>query len=396
MDSHSLGDHAHHATGGRAPAAAAERRTRWVVAITLVMMVGELLVGWWSGSMALTADGWHMGTHAGALGLTVLAYWFARTRADHQAFTFGTGKVYALAGYSSGVLLGAVALWMMAEGLQRLFSPHSIHFEEALWVAILGLGVNLACAVLLGHGHDHDHDHAGHGHASHDHARHGHGHADHDHASNDHADHGHAGHDHDHDRDHGHPDHGHAGHDRDHGHPDHGHAGHDHGPDHAGHDHKAPVDRHGGDHNLRAAYLHVVADAFTSVLAIGALVAGRYAGLWYLDPAMGIVGGAVIISWAIGLCKQAAGQLLDVASSPALERWVRHRLEAIDDVRIADLHVWELGPRQFGCVVSIVTSTPREVDFYRKRVLASPAIAHLTVELHCCSRQHSPPAQRAG
>ncbi len=364
MDSHSLGDHAHHATGGRAPAAAAERRTRWVVAITLVMMVGELLVGWWSGSMALTADGWHMGTHAGALGLTVLAYWFARTRADHQAFTFGTGKVYALAGYSSGVLLGAVALWMMAEGLQRLFSPHSIHFEEALWVAILGLGVNLACAVLLGHGHDHDH--AGHGHASHDHA-----------------DHDHAGHGH------GPKSDGHADHDHDHDHDGHAHADHD-------HDHAAPVDRHGGDHNLRAAYLHVVADAFTSVLAIGALVAGRYAGLWYLDPAMGIVGGAVIISWAIGLCKQAAGQLLDVASSPALERWVRHRLEAIDDVRIADLHVWELGPRQFGCVVSLVTATPREVDFYRRRVLASPAIAHLTVELHCCNRQHSPPTQRAG
>lgn len=363
MDSHSLGDHAHHATGGRAPAAAAERRTRWVVAITLVMMVGELLVGWWSGSMALTADGWHMGTHAGALGLSVLAYWFARTRADHQAFTFGTGKVYALAGYSSGVLLGGVALWMMGEGLRRLFTPRSIHFEEALWVAVLGLGVNLACALLLGHGHDHDH--AGHAHG---HAGHGHDHADHDHAEHDHA-----GHDHDH-------------------------AGHDH--DHANHDHAAQAprvatDRLGGDHNLRAAYLHVVADAFTSVLAIAALVAGRYAGLWYLDPAMGIVGGAVIISWAIGLCRQAAGQLLDVASSPALESWVRHQLEAIDDVRIADLHVWELGPRQFGCVVSLVTSTPRDVDFYRKRVLASPAIAHLTVELHCCSRQHLPLAKRA-
>lgn len=347
MDSHSLGDHAHHATLGRAPATA-ERRTRWVVVITLVMMVGELLVGWWSGSMALTADGWHMGTHAGALGLSALAYWFARTRADHQAFTFGTGKVYALAGYSSGVLLGAVALWMMVEGLLRLFTPRSIHFEEALWVAVLGLGVNLACALLLGHGHDH-------GHADHAHAHMGHGH-----------DHDHAGHDHDH-------------------------AGHDH--DHAGP--RPSLDRHGGDHNLRAAYLHVIADAFTSVLAIGALVAGRYAGLWYLDPAMGIVGGAVIISWAIGLCKQAAGQLLDVASSPELESWVRRQLEAIDDVRIADLHVWELGPRQFGCVVSLVTSTPREVDFYRKRVLASPAIAHLTVELHCCSRQHSAPAKHA-
>lgn len=140
---------------------------------------------------------------------------------------------------------------------------------------------------------------------------------------------------------------------------------------------------------MRAAYLHIVADAVTSVLAIVALLAGRYAGLWFMDPAMGIVGGAVILSWSVGLCRLAARQLLDVASSPELERWVRSRLEAIDDVQVSDLHVWELGPHQYGCVVSLVTARPREVDHYRRAVLASRSIAHLTVELHCCAREHS-------
>lgn len=336
MDSHSLGDHAHHATHDGVPVAA-ERRTLWVVAITLVMMVGELAVGWWSGSMALTADGWHMGTHAGALGLTAAAYWFARTRANHGAFTFGTGKVYALAGYTSGVLLGLVAVWMAVEGAVRLWRPHPIEFTEAIWVAVLGLLVNVGCALLLGHDHG---DHHGHDHADH----HGHDHGDH--------------------------------------------RGHDHG-DHHGHGHGAGP--HHQDHNLRAAYLHIVADAVTSVLAIAALLAGRYAGLWFMDPAMGIVGGAVILSWALGLCRQAAQQLLDVATLPGLEAWVRSQLEAIDDVRVADLHVWELGPRQVGCVVSLVTSTPRDVDHYRRVLLASRAIAHLTIELHCCAREHSLP-----
>jgi cation diffusion facilitator family transporter len=362
-------EHAHHAMRDRAPRVA-ERRTRWVVLITLLMMIGELLVGWWSGSMALTADGWHMGTHAGALSLTAAAYWFARTRANHGAFAFGTGKVYALAGYTSGVILGIVALWMGVEGTLRLLHPRVIEVTEALWVATLGLFVNVGCALLLGHDHDHEHGHGGHGHG------HGHGHGrdrgkapkhDHDHGDHDH-DHG----DHDHDR------------------------GHDRGAPTRAAAEAAPAaplppaspSAGGRDHNLRAAYLHIVADAVTSVLAIVALLLGRYAGLWFADPAMGIIGGGVILSWAIGLCRQAAHQLLDVATSPELETWVRTRLESIDDVRVADLHVWELGPGQHGCVVSLVTAKPRHVDEYRKALLSSPSIAHLTVEIHGCERGH--------
>jgi cation diffusion facilitator family transporter len=405
MDAHPLGDHAHHAMRDQAPRVA-ERRTRWVVLITLAMMVGELLVGWWSGSMALTADGWHMGTHAGALSLTALAYWFARTRANHDAFAFGTGKVYALAGFTSGLLLGLVALWMAVEGTLRLASPRQVDFGDAIWVAVLGLIVNLGCALLLGdshdHGHGHGHDH-GHGHA-HDHG-HGHAHgktaqipakaAEHDHAHDDHH-------------------HAHDDHDHDHGHDDHDHAHDDHAPareaaaprlatsvtsptvakePHAPSSTATAPSSTGtaaasSDHNLRAAYLHIVADAVTSVLAIAALLLGRYAGLWFADPAMGIIGGAVILVWAVGLCRQAGHQLLDVTTSPELETWVRTQLEAIDDVRVADLHVWEVGPGQHGCVVSLVTSTPRDVDHYRKALLSSTAIAHLTVEIHGCGRRH--------
>lgn len=373
MDSHPLGDHAHHALRDRAPRVA-ERRTRWIVLITLIMMVGELLVGWWTGSMALTADGWHMGTHAGALSLTAAAYWFARTRANHDAFAFGTGKVYALAGYTSGIILGIVALWMAVEGVIRLASPREVAFGEALWVAVIGLVVNVGCALLLGH----DHDHGPGGHA------HGHGHK-----------HGH-GHDHD-DHAHAHDDHAHDAHAK--AHDGHDHHGHDH--DHHDHAKAKPPTRTGvaiaaSDHNLRAAYLHIVADAVTSVLAIAALLLGRYANMWFADPAMGIIGGAVILLWAVGLCRQAAHQLLDVTASPELESWVRAQLESIDDVRVADLHVWEVGPGQHGCVVSLVTSKPRGVDHYRNALLSSTAIAHLTVEIHGCERAHIAKAIAAG
>jgi cation diffusion facilitator family transporter len=201
-----------------------EARTRWVVVITAVMMVAELVIGTLTNSMALTADGWHMATHPGALGLSATAYWFARTRARESSFTFGTGKVYALAGYTSAVVLGLVAVLMVVESCRRLAHPLPIHFKEALPVAILGLLVNLASVKLLDADDHDDHD---------DHEGHGHGHGGHG----------------------------------------------------------------GQDHNLRAAYFHVLADAFTSVLAIGALVGGRYAGWTFLDPVMGIVGGLVILRW---------------------------------------------------------------------------------------------------
>ena len=322
---HDLTEHAHHHEAGAAAAVAgkAERRTRAVVLLTLLMMVTELVVGWMTGSLALTADGWHMGTHAGALGLALIAYWFARTRAAHDAFTFGTGKVYALAGYTSGILLAVVAVWMGIEAVSRLATRPVVDYDDALPVAIIGLVVNLASAWLLSGAH-------GHGHAQHEH-EHGHGH-------------------------------------------EHRH----------GHVHK--------DHNLRAAYAHVLADALTSVLAIGALVLGKLMGWWYLDPAMGLVGGAVIVWWAVGLCRAAARQLLDVVPSVEHERLVKARLEAIDDVRVADLHVWDLGPGQRSCIVSLVTSSPRDVDFYKQAILAAVPVAHLTIEIHRCSRGHGPMA----
>jgi cation diffusion facilitator family transporter len=345
MHEHDLREHAHH-HDAVVEVGHGERRTRWVVTLTLAMMVAELVVGWMTGSMALLADGWHMATHAGALGLTLAAYWYARVNAGNDAFSFGTGKVYALAGYTSGVVLAVVALWMGVEAAGRLLSPSPVDYADALPVAVLGLVINAVCAKLLGHDHGHDHGQRG------DHA-HGHGH-DHDH------DHGH---DHAHDHDHGH----------------------DHGA------RAAPA----RDHNLRAAYLHVVADALTSVLAIAALLAGKHLGWWFLDPAMGILGGVVIMRWSIDLCRQASRQLLDAVLATDCEAVLRRKLEAIDDVKVADLHVWELGPGRRGCIVSLVTSTPRDTDYYRSAILGAVEVAHLTVEVHRCSRGHGPPAAAA-
>ena len=353
-DAHALTDHAHHgdmAVGARH----GERRTAWVVALTFATMIAELIAGNLTGSLALTADGWHMASHAGALGLALLAYWFARTRAASQQFSFGTGKVYALAGYTSGVVLLVVAGWMVVEAGLRLRAQSPVAYGDAIPVAVIGLVVNLVCALILGgeHGHDHGghaHDHAKHEHAKHEHTKH----AKHDHAKHDHA----------HDHEQAHTPEGHA----------HGRA-------------VEPVT----DHNLRAAYVHVVADALTSVLAIGALVAGKYLGLWYLDAAVGALGGVVIGRWAIGLCRSAAHPLLDVVTSRALADSIEARLEQIDDVRVADLHLWELAPGRRGCIVSLVTATPREVHYYRSVILAEAAIAHLTVEVHRCSREHAAP-----
>lgn len=330
---HAPAEHAHH--GDLAVAATrGERRTAWVVAITFVTMIAELIAGEITGSLALTADGWHMASHAGAMGLALGAYWFARTRAASSHFTFGTGKVYALAGFTSGVLLLLVAGWMAIEAVLRLSERAEVHYGEAIPIAVAGLVINLVCAVILGGEHDHGHGEAG----EHDHEHaHGHGH----------------------------------GHER----------GHEHGHEH-GHGHG----ENGTDHNLRAAYLHVLADALTSVLAIGALVAGKYLGLWYLDAAVGLLGGLVIGRWALGLCRTAASPLLDVVPAGSLARSIETTLEKIDDVRIADLHVWELAPGRRGCIVSLVTASPREVQYYRAAILKAASLAHLTVEVHRCDR----------
>jgi cation diffusion facilitator family transporter len=318
-------DHDH---GAAAPAH--EVRTRWVVALTFVMMIGELVVGHLTNSLALTADGWHMATHAGALAMASLAYWFARTRSREAAFTFGTGKVHALAGYTNAIVLAVVALWMMYEAGSRLVHPVPIAFAEALPVAVVGLLVNLASMKILHVDHDHDHQHH-----------------------------------HDDDDDHHHDGHVH----------DHAHA-----HDHDDHDAGGP-----GDHNMRAAYVHVLADAFTSVLAILALVGGRYLGWRFLDPLMGIVGGIVISRWSYTLCRGAARQLLDVIPSAELAARIRGHLEAVPGTEVVDLHVWEIGPNARACLASVIAAGARSPLEYAEQLRRAEGLAHVTIEVHAAA-----------
>lgn len=324
----------------------AERRSRWVLGLTIATMGLELAAGWMTGSLALLADGWHMATHAGVIALSVLAYWFARTRAASGEYTFGTGKVHALAGYTSALALGGVAAWMVVEAVERLRAPVPVRYDEALLVAAIGLAVNLASIRLLASADGRPHGH-GHGHGQAPRPAHGHGH------------------------DHGAP----------HGH---GHGTSEPGGDAGG---SELPDRHDGDHNLRGIYLHVLADALTSVLAIAALLAGRQLGWAFLDPAIAALGGALILRWAGGLVRDSSRALLDATPSAALERRVRAELEAIDDVRVADLHLWQMGPGRRGGIVSLVTSTPRDTEHYRARILGVVPLAHLTVEIYRCPHE---------
>lgn len=309
--------HSHHfATGAEARA---ERRTRWVVALTLVTMVLEIVAGWLTGSMALLADGWHMGSHVAALGLTAFAYRYARCQADDSRFTFGTGKVSTLAGYTSALLLGVVALWMLVESASRLAAPVAIHYTDAMIVAALGLAVNLLSAWLLGHHHDHHADHS---------------------------------HDYDHQNSHDHP----------------------HAADHV-------------DYNLRSAYLHVLADALTSVLALIALGAGSVYGWSFLDPVMGIVGAIVVGRWAWGLARDSAQVLLDAEEHGELAARIHAAIEADPDQQVADLHLWRIGPASRACILSIVSHQPLSLEHYRERLaplIASDGLDHLTIELHQC------------
>jgi cation diffusion facilitator family transporter len=308
-----------------------EKRTRWVVAITLAMMLGELVAGTIFGSMALLADGWHMGTHAAALGVAIFAYVFARRHAADPRYTFGTGKVGALGGFASAVGLAVVALLVLGESASRLASPVAIRFDEAIAVAVLGLMVNLFCAYLLRDEHEHEHRHG-----------HGRGHSDHD------------------------------------GHHDHG-DDHDHGDAHRGAEHR--------DHNLRAAYLHVLADALTSVLAIAALVAGRSLGWTWMDPVMGIVGSVVIARWSWGLLRDTSAVLLDGEVDARRHRDIARAIEAHDDNRVSDLHLWRIGPRQLAAIVSVVTRAPRDPAHYRALLAAFPDLAHVTVEVNGCAEE---------
>jgi cation diffusion facilitator family transporter len=290
-----------------------ERRSWLVVGLTATMMLVEIVGGMTFGSMALLADGWHMSTHAGALAIAALAYRFARRHARNDRFAFGTGKVGELAGYSSAIILGMIALLIAYESVQRLFNPVSISFDWAIAIAVVGLAVNLGSAWLLRQEHHHPCAH----------------------------------------------------------HDQHGHQHHDH------------------DHNLRGAYLHVLADALTSVLAIVALLAGRLYGWVWMDPAMGIVGALVIAYWSLGLLKSSGAVLLDTVPDERLVSQVKKQLEVGTD-RVADLHIWRLGPGHVGVIASVVTDSPKPPDAYKER-LSGLAASHVTVEVHACPHQHVPP-----
>ncbi len=318
-----------------------ERRTRWVVAITLAMMVGEIVAGTVFGSMALLADGWHMGTHAAALGVAVFAYAYARRHAGDPRYSFGTGKVGALGGFASAVGLAVVALLVLGESVTRLTAPVTIRFDQAIAVAVLGLVVNLGCAFLLREGHP-------------------------QHAHGDHDDHG------------GHDDPG-----------DHDHDGAE-APDEAAGAHHGHGVHH--DHNLRAAYLHVLADALTSVLAIVALMAGRSLGWTWMDPVMGIVGSVVIARWSWGLLGDTSRVLLDGEIEEARRRSLVAAIERHDDDRVADLHVWRVGPRHLAAIVSVVTHSPRDPSHYRALLGAFPDLVHVTVEVNGCDPGRDRPA----
>lgn len=290
-----------------------ERRTWWVVGLCTVVMVVEIVGGWLFGSLALIADGLHMSTHAGALLLAALAYRFARNHARDPRFTFGTGKLGDLAGYTSAIILAGIALLIGFEAISRLLAPVPIHFAEAIPIAALGLVVNVSSAALLSGGHHHHH---------------------HDH-DDDHDDHDHDHHHHDHDR----------------------------------------------DNNMRAALVHVFADAAVSVLVIaGLLLAWRFGWLW-IDPVVGIVGAVVIASWAATLIRATGAILLDMNPDAALSAKLRAVVESEGD-ELADLHLWRLGPGHLGAIVAVRTSSAREAAHYRARLLAVATLSHLTVEVH--------------
>src|SRR5207248_5303391 len=287
----------------------AERRTRIVIGITAVMMIVEITVGLMSRSMALLADGWHMSTHVLPYLITAVAYYLARRHAANVRFSFGTGKVGVLGGFTSAVVLSIIAFLMAAESVRRLFIPLTIHFNEAIGIACVGLLVNLACAALLADRHQDPGGRSAHHH----------------------------------------------------------------------------------DLNLRAAYLHVLADAFTSVLAITALTGGKFLGWAWLDPVVGIIGSGVVFSWAYTLLRDSSGIVLDrtPASSDLPDR-IRQAVERDGDSIVTDLHVWQVGTGKFAAMISVVAHEPKSSDSYRELLREHDELVHVTIETqHCCEDHES-------
>ncbi len=268
-------------------------------------MLVEIACGLAYRSMALLADGIHMATHVGALGLAALAYWLAHRHAASTRFSFGSGKFGDLAAFASALLLGATAVAVAVESVSRLVSPAPVAYGEALLIAGIGLGVNLASALILKDDHHHDHGH---------------------------------------------------------------------------HDH------HHHDNNMRAAYVHVLADAATSVLAILALAGGLYWGLGFLDPLCGLVGAAVIGAWSFGLIRDSAMVLLDAESDPTLAREIKSLIEGEMGARVADMHLWRLGPGHQGLIVSLISKSETSAETIKASLRARhPGLSHVTVEVAVCA-----------
>lgn len=287
----------------------AERNTRWAVVLTAAMMTIEIIGGWIFNSMALLADGWHMSSHALALGLSLMAYTAARRLAQDNRFAFGTWKIEVLGGYTSALLLVGVAALMLFQSLDRLITPSPIHYDQAIIIAVVGLLVNLACAWLLKDGHHHDHP------------------------------------------------------------------GNDHHSHHHGHHHQ--------DMNLRSAYLHVVADAATSVLAIFALFGGKLWGVAWLDPAMGIVGAALISVWAYGLLRDSGKVLLDAEMDAPVVAEIREAIAASPiPAEITDLHVWRVGKGQYACILALSVADAVSPDYFKRQINTHEELVHITVEVN--------------
>ncbi|MBL1209282.1 CDF family Co(II)/Ni(II) efflux transporter DmeF [Geminocystis sp. GBBB08] len=280
-----------------------EKKTSIVLLLTVVTMIVEIIAGTTFGSLALLADGWHMATHVGAFGIAVFAYQYAKKYANDPKYTYGTGKVSVLGGFTSAIVLGVIALGIAIESFTRLFHVQNIKFDEAILVAVIGLIVNLVSAFLL---EDHDHHH-------------------HDH--------------------------------------------HDH------HDH---------DHNLRAAYIHVLADALTSLFAIIALFAGKYLGWVWMDAVMGLVGALVIAKWAYGLVQETASILLDGTIDKEVKLAIINSIEADKDNRITDLHIWKVSENHLAATISLVTHYPQEPIYYKKLLTNIPSLSHVIVEVNHC------------
>jgi cation diffusion facilitator family transporter len=283
------------------------RRTLWVVLLTTVMMVAEICAGYLSGSMALLADGFHMATHAGALAIAALAYRFAKRHSRNDKFSFGTGKVGDLAGFASALILAIIAIGIAIESAVRIVTPGEIAFNEAIYVAVIGLAINLVSALMLSglsFGHHHHHH-------AHDDAPHAHAH----------------------------------------------------------------------DNNLRSAYIHVLADALTSILAILALLAGKYYGLLWLDPAIGIIGAVVIARWSYSLMQDTARILLDTTDA-GVAAHIRNILDALPGATLTDLHVWRIGPQARAAIISMTAPLQITEQQVRKHLAGIDDLAHLTIEMH--------------